>query len=61
MNKKLYKDVVEFVIKKNRCSISYLQRVFRIKYFTAIGIIKLLEANGIIRVDKDGDIKVLRR
>lgn len=44
----LYKLAKETVIKSNKASASYLQRVFKIGYARAARIIDLLEENGII-------------
>lgn len=44
----LYEDVVKFVIESRRCSISNIQRKFKIGYNRAARIVELMEDNGTV-------------
>lgn len=61
MDKEIYKQIVKYIKKENKCSISLLQRIFRLQYDTASNIVNQLEFNKLISFENDGKIKVLQK
>ena len=59
VDKETYKEVVKFINKENKCSISLLQRVFRLQYKVSSNIVKQLESDKLIAFEIDGKIRVL--
>ncbi|MGJ0372505.1 DNA translocase FtsK [Aliarcobacter cryaerophilus] len=59
VDKETYKEVVKFINKENKCSISLLQRVFRLQYNVSSNIVKQLESDKLIAFEIDGKIRVL--
>ena len=50
---------MKFINKENKCSISLLQRVFRLQYNVSSNIVKQLESDKLIAFEIDGKIRVL--
>lgn len=59
VDKEIYKEVVKFINKENKCSVSLIQRVFRLQYDIASNIVKQLESDNLITFETDGKIRVL--